>query len=51
MICPACGELVIAFPGDTDNTLAVPAHPDRLTPFVECAVRAHAIPAGKIRLR
>lgn len=43
MICPACGELVVAWPDTWRNTLAVPEHPDRVMPFEECAAGALVI--------
>lgn len=50
IICPACGELLIAWPDTDETTLVVPAHPDRVMPFVDCAASAHAMKAGKILL-
>lgn len=43
IICPTCGELVIACPGTERYTLVVPRHPDRVMPFEECAAGARAI--------
>lgn len=37
LICPACGELVIAAP--EMNRLVIPAHPDRIEPFETCTSR------------
>lgn len=37
MICPACGELVVARP--EQEVLIIPAHPDRVMPFDQCSAR------------
>lgn len=43
IICPVCGELVIARPDIERCTLVVPPHPDRVMPFEECIAGARAI--------
>lgn len=48
MICPHCGELVVIWPDWFKNTMVVPAHPDRVMPFEECAASARATKAGRI---
>ncbi len=50
MICPECGELIIALPGDYAHTLVVPIHPDRISPFADCVASALAMHEGTIRL-
>lgn len=40
MICPACGELVVVWPESDGHTLVIPAHPDRVTPIVDCVAGA-----------
>lgn len=43
LICPECGELVIAWAID-DNTLAVPPHPAPAFPFDDCPALVDARP-------
>lgn len=38
MICPACGELVIAWLDPSERARLIPAHPDRITPFTDCTL-------------
>ncbi len=48
-ICPACGELiVICRSGSFSIGFDIPAHPDAITPWVECAASGHVILDGKI---
>lgn len=46
MICPTCGELVVAWPDWFKNNLVVPAHPDRVFPFKQCRAGARVLRAG-----
>lgn len=48
IICPACGELVIAWP-DGDSLLVIPIHLDRITPAVDCLASARAMNGATIR--
>ncbi len=50
IICPACGELIIVRPETDGRVLVVPAHPDRITPFVDCVVNARVTAGGNSRL-
>jgi hypothetical protein len=44
LICPVCGELVIARP-DLWNTLIIPPHPDRVMPQ-QCPASALVLKAS-----
>jgi hypothetical protein len=47
MICPQCGELVVAWPDWFKTTLVVPVHPDRVMPFEDCAAAARPTKSGR----
>lgn len=48
LICPHCGELVLAWIADA-RTLVVPAHPDRVMPSEECGVHVLVTKGNVIR--
>lgn len=49
VICPACGELIIAWPEHDGHSMVLPIHPDRVTPFVDCVLSAAAVNSEKTR--
>lgn len=48
IVCPQCGELIIA--SVTDRTVAIPLHPDLSWPSRNCVVSARTVAATKILL-
>lgn len=47
-ICPACGELVIAWILREARALMLPIHPDRVAPTGDCVASARTVRDGRI---
>lgn len=49
-ICPECGEvlIVVGISSQPDALRFVPAHPDMVTPYIECAASLKIIKDGNI---